>query len=350
MESPPAAQGHHSQRRRAAWAELCSNLMEFVFPDEVVHPASAARLYAWAAYGPAIPNEASPVVTAKAMAGRGRPRGGASDLRGPGRLTLRGGNAEGSPIILRHELQLLLEDTAKQFVLDVYWHQQKASIRGVGTTISGRDYETLLQRAPPELMRALEYSVEEVQALALKAWNRSEKEAAKTRMIPERQSPPGTPLASSRGPASDLDASKPFKAESAAAKKERELMFSVFSDVILRERQRRVSVLQRSVVTLQDVRTDPMVLRPKQLTVYNKPHTRPYNISNWESPIDVARSLHRSSAAISSIDTQQRTTADVVQNVRLLRDDAPHDGSRVAEGWDNFCCLRKVTPVTKRIL
>lgn len=35
------------------------------------------------------------------------------------------GNAEGSPIILRHELQLLLEDTAKQFVLDVYWHQQK---------------------------------------------------------------------------------------------------------------------------------------------------------------------------------------------------------------------------------
>lgn len=48
----------------------------------------------------------------------------------------------------------------------------QASIRGVGTTISGRDYETLLQRAPPELMRALEYSVEEVQALALKAWNR----------------------------------------------------------------------------------------------------------------------------------------------------------------------------------
>eukprot|EP00668_Euglena_longa_P029397 GGOE01036745.1.p1 GENE.GGOE01036745.1~~GGOE01036745.1.p1 ORF type:complete len:349 (+),score=83.64 GGOE01036745.1:61-1107(+) len=345
-----SAAGGPTHRCRAAWAELSANVMEFVFPDEVTHPTSAARLYAWAAYGPAIPNTVPPALQAKTVAGQGRPTGAGLDLRAPGSLTLRGGNTETSPLILKHELRLLLSDAAKQFVLDVYCTKRPDLIPAVGTTITDRDYETILQRAPPELARALEYSVDEVQALAVRAWTRSEKEASKTVRNTGRLSPSGTPLVSSKGTTPQLDISKTFEAESLAAKKERELMFSIFSDVILRERQRRVRALQWSVVSLHDVRTDPMVLRPKQLKIYNKTHKRPYQISDWESPIDVARSLHRSSAAVISIDMQHRTTADVVQNVRLIRDDAPYREGHTQEGWDNFCCLRKVAPVTKRIL
>lgn len=326
----------------AAWLDLCANLMEFVFPDNVTHPWSAARLYAWSAYGPAVPNirpvpsRASPP-TVRTVSGLCAKT--VVDLDCPGALTLRGGNRSFSPIILKHELQLLLKDTAKQFVVDVFSNSRVDSAALAATTISDHDFETLLQRAPPELVRALEFSVQELKELAVRALKWAEKRQNR-RNVRGEQRAQTTASSLLTGLTSSQSAQRPISSERADTV-DREQMFTVFSDVIFQERDRRIKALRTSCVRLEDVRRDVNVVRPKQNQIYNKSQPLPFTITRWESPVDVARGLHRSSAAISSVDNQKAATADIVQNIRLLRNDNPNARRPGQEGWDAYACIRK---------
>jgi hypothetical protein len=348
--------------RESIWNELFQNLMEFVFPDGVTHPRSAARLYAWALYGPAVPNAKS----ARTMPPAQCPKTASKrrtvtkiNTESAGGLTLRGGNREFSPLILRHELALLLKDVAKQFVVDVYSGGPVDSISGGTKTLKDQEYENILQHAPPVLLRALEFTVQEVEELAKDALKQSPRKVAKPAPAAQNSfgknslpkavaksddggSKPSTGVAAASEEAdAQPDLSQTMEQSNATIKKHRELMFTVFSDCILKERNRRAKGLQSADVHVEAVRTDLHVVKPKQASVYNKNHIKPYSIENYETPTDIARALHRGATAVSLITYGPSVTNDVSQNVKLLRSERELKDGDLRVGWDPYCCVRQ---------
>mmetsp|Transcript_67523 Transcript_67523/g.119768 ORF Transcript_67523/g.119768 Transcript_67523/m.119768 type:complete len:240 (+) Transcript_67523:182-901(+) len=122
--------------------------------------------------------------------------------------------------------------------------------------------------------------------------------------------------------------------------REQEAIFTKYSNIIMQERDRRIRVLQRAHIQPEELRTDITVVKPKQVSLYNKTHIRPYQVTAYETPTDIARQLHHVSNKISLIDYGPSTTQDIVSNSKLVREDRQLAAGDLAVGWDPYCCLR----------
>ena len=130
--------------------------------------------------------------------------------------------------------------------------------------------------------------------------------------------------------------------EKDGAKVTRATLVDHLSDAIFAERDRRIAALKRSDAQLEDVRTDPLLSKRRELTIYNKTTPQSYSITSYDKPHHVQRALHRRAFQVAEMGDANK--ACVAQNVRCVRDEFRIEPGTVREGWDGYCAIRHTRP------
>ena len=130
--------------------------------------------------------------------------------------------------------------------------------------------------------------------------------------------------------------------EKDGAKVTRATLVDHLADAIFTERDRRIAALKRSDAQLEDVRTDPLLSKRRELTIYNKTTPQSYSITSYDKPHHVQRALHRRAFQVAEMGDANK--ACVAQNVRCVRDEFRIEPGTVREGWDGYCAIRHTRP------
>eukprot|EP01007_Sphenomonas_quadrangularis_P003087 NODE_558_length_1354_cov_381.370115_g434_i0.p1 GENE.NODE_558_length_1354_cov_381.370115_g434_i0~~NODE_558_length_1354_cov_381.370115_g434_i0.p1 ORF type:complete len:396 (+),score=87.43 NODE_558_length_1354_cov_381.370115_g434_i0:34-1221(+) len=361
-----------TNQQEDVWLALVGNLLKFVFPPGLNHPSSGPRLYAWAQHGPAV--EAStlsskcfrllpPRISARSQVVVERP----ADTF----LTFKAGKS--TRPMLEHEMRLVIDEVESQFAVDLMHLRPKLDLGDRGWVKAADDDEVPKALRTPACRQALTYSMKEVLDLLLsvrgvpavsvstiwdlaarisdeeaKMGTKMRQDAAGNATVPNNSSGAAIdPLSKTEGttaapsaPAVPVDGPSDRKGKGLW-----HLYWTILSNAILDDRQRRLRVISQAVVRPEDIRRDDDVLRWKTRHVYSRTTPKPYLLDDLNSPSTLQRCLHRNLFKVMPL-TRGIPSSEFSLNARILRPDFEPRGDKT-EGWDNYCCVRNAAPGTR---
>eukprot|EP00755_Sulcionema_specki_P018833 Sspe_Gene.67891::Locus_40041_Transcript_1_1_Confidence_1.000_Length_1598::g.67891::m.67891 len=263
--------------------------------------------------------------------------------------------------MLPYEERVRVDEEAAQFLGDIYLTPERRETGKSGPRyFPPGDVQTVSIERHAIVDRGLEYSVDEVVALVRTASKKRKKVITQPEHLGETTGSLGDTLVSSLCYSTNKNASvthtpareaweRLYSAASEGKRKEmrwrRQTMFTLLSDAILADRERRIGVLctsspllaNRPTENIRGLRNDDNVTRRKEATVYGKTAVRPADLQLApDDPRSIHKALHRGIFQIASA-SDAKDASTLILNCQLMRNDKEPPNRF---GWDSYCCIR----------